>query len=108
MGLMHLLNLFKYTIELNKGEITFSEFRELSNLHYTDFIYSKNHVSSYLFRLSPIAISPCFCSIPRSFAIKSTSYTTKPLSRAGNLTAAVREPELSRDRNRESGKINIE
>lgn len=42
--LVHILEMFKHICRLSSGEISFSDFKQLTTLRYSDFIVSKDHV----------------------------------------------------------------
>ena len=42
--LVHILEMFKYICKLSNNEISFSTFKQLTTLRYSDFIVSKDHV----------------------------------------------------------------
>ena len=56
VGSKHLLKCLKFMAELGLGKITQKEFMDLTTFKFSDYIISKNHVLTPIFRKDHFAI----------------------------------------------------
>ena len=83
MCLKNFISSLMYIAQLQMGLITLEQFRELTFLPFNEYIISKNHVSSRIFRSDITASKVSAFATPRVLFIALTKFYPKAMSLAG-------------------------